>query len=158
MKENKTKKKESESVKTTSAKAKADAAPKKTAKTAETPKKAAKAVEASKTAKTASEKNVAPKAPKKEVVVEEVVDTKLAANDEVDEAGEESKNANRAKNYHISLREDGKWQVKLRKGEKALKLFDTQAQAIAYAKEKAKNQDGHITIHKVDGKIRKQRY
>lgn len=39
-----------------------------------------------------------------------------------------------------------------------LKLFDTQAEAIAFAKEKAENQDGAITIHKKDGKIRKQRY
>ena len=62
------------------------------------------------------------------------------------------------KNYHVSLREDGKWQVKFAKGEKALKLFDTQAEAIAFAKEKAKNQDGNITIHKTDGKIRKQNY
>lgn len=112
--------------------------------------------------KTAATKTATPKTTtkpaKKEVVVEEVVDDRLAANDEVDEVGEEKKNANRPKNYHISLRLDGKWQVKLGKGEKALKLFDTQAQAIAFAKEKAKNQDGHITIHKVDGKIRKQKY
>ena len=45
------------------------------------------------------------------------------------------------KNYHISLREDGKWQVKAGKAEKALKLFE-----------------GNITIHKKDGKIRKQNY
>ena len=50
------------------------------------------------------------------------------------------------------------WQVKLGKGEKALKLFETQAEAIAYAKEKANNQDGSIVIHKKDGKIRKQNY
>ncbi len=62
------------------------------------------------------------------------------------------------KNYHISLRPDGKWQVKLSKGGKAIKLFDTQAEAIAFAKARAKSQDGHITIHKVDGKIRKQKY
>ena len=62
------------------------------------------------------------------------------------------------KNYHVSLRDDGKWQVKFAKGEKALKLFDTQAGAITFAKEKAKNQDGNITIHKTDGKIRKQNY
>lgn len=72
--------------------------------------------------------------------------------------GDGKQSSSRPKNYHVSLREDGKWQVKLGKGEKALKLFDTQAEAIAFAKEKAKNQDGHITIHKVDGKIRKQRY
>ena len=58
----------------------------------------------------------------------------------------------------VSLRDDGKWQVKFAKGNRALKLFDTQAEAIAFAKEKAENQDGAITIHKKDGKIRKQRY
>ncbi len=64
-----------------------------------------------------------------------------------------------AKVYHVSKRkEDGKWQVKFANGEKALKLFDTQAEAIAFAKEKAKNQDGSISIHKADGKIRKQKY
>ena len=56
------------------------------------------------------------------------------------------------------MRDDGKWQVKFAKGNRALKLFDTQAEAIAFAKEKAENQDGAITIHKKDGKIRKQRY
>jgi len=37
-------------------------------------------------------------------------------------------------------------------------LFDTQAEAITFAKEKADNQDGNISIHKVNGKIRKQDY
>ncbi len=63
-----------------------------------------------------------------------------------------------AKNYHISKRDDGKWQVKLAGGEKAIKLFDTQAEAIDYAKSVAENQEGNITIHKRDGKIRKQNY
>lgn len=93
----------------------------------------------------------------KEVKMHEVVDSAPAPNDGVDETLDKQA-SNSPKNYHISLREDGKWQVKLRKGEKALKLFDTQAEAIVFAKEKAKNQDGHITIHKVDGKIRKQKY
>lgn len=65
----------------------------------------------------------------------------------------------RSKIYHISTRdEDGMWQVKLGKGERALKLFETQAEAIAFAKEKAGNQEGSIVIHKRDGKIRKQNY
>ena len=64
-----------------------------------------------------------------------------------------------ARNYHVSLRkDDGKWQVKFAKGVKAIKLFDTQAEAIAYAKKLAENQDGSITIHKKDAKMRKQRY
>lgn len=71
---------------------------------------------------------------------------------------EENKTEAKAKNYHISLREDGKWQVKAGKAEKALKIFETQAEAIEYAKKVAENQDGNITIHKKDGKIRKKSY
>ena len=63
-----------------------------------------------------------------------------------------------AKNYHVAKRPDGKWQVKFAGGEKAIKLFDTQAEAIAYAKKLAINQDGSISIHKKDGKMRKQKY
>jgi hypothetical protein len=48
--------------------------------------------------------------------------------------------------------------VKFANGKKALKLFNTQAEAISFAEEKADNQDGSITIHKVNGKIRKQDY
>jgi len=70
----------------------------------------------------------------------------------------EKKNTQKSKNYHISKREDGKWQVKFAGGQKAIKLFDTQEQAIKYAKSLADSQDGSITIHKVDGKIRKQDY
>ena len=61
--------------------------------------------------------------------------------------------------YHVSLRkEDGKWQVKYGGGKKAIKLFDTQAEAIKFAEERADSQDGSISIHKKDGKIRKQDY
>ncbi len=64
-----------------------------------------------------------------------------------------------SKNYNISQRkEDDMWQVKLAKGARALKLFKTQKEAIEYAKTLAENQDGSITIHKKDGKIRKQNY
>lgn len=64
----------------------------------------------------------------------------------------------RARNYHVAKRADGKWQVKFAGGEKAIKLFETQAEAIAYAKKLAQNQDGSISIHKKDGKLRKQKY
>ena len=75
-----------------------------------------------------------------------------------DEAKEVVKK-NMKKNYHVSRREkDGKWQVKFAKGEKAIKLFDTQAEAIAYAKDLAERNDGTHTIHKKDGKIRKKTY
>ena len=62
------------------------------------------------------------------------------------------------KTYHVSLNDDGKWQVKAEKASKALKLFDTQREAIAYAETIAENQDGNFVIHKKDGKIRKQDY
>lgn len=72
---------------------------------------------------------------------------------------EEEKKASTKKNYHVSKRaEDGKWQVKFATGQKVIKLFDTQAEAIKYAQALAENQDGNVTIHKVDGKIRKQDY
>ena len=72
---------------------------------------------------------------------------------------EEAKKTPSKKNYHVSKRaEDGKWQVKFATGQKVIKLFDTQAEAIKYAQALAESQDGNITIHKVDGKIRKQDY
>ena len=46
--------------------------------------------------------------------------------------------------YHISLNDDGKWQVKGEKAGKALKLFDTQKEAIAYAIEHG--QPGDIIV------------
>lgn len=69
------------------------------------------------------------------------------------EAEDEAKSS--AKVYHVSQHKDGKWQVKAAKGEKALKLFDTQAEAIAYAKEVSKNQAASIRVHSLKGKIRK---
>lgn len=63
-----------------------------------------------------------------------------------------------ARNYHVAKNADGKWQVKFAGGKKAVKLFDTQAEAIAYAKKLAHNQEGNISIHKKDGKLRKQKY
>ena len=61
--------------------------------------------------------------------------------------------------YHISKRkEDRKWQVKAEGASKALKLFFTQDEAIAYAKSVAGNQEGRIVIHKEDGSFRKLKY
>ena len=58
--------------------------------------------------------------------------------------------------YHISKRkEDGMWQIKAAGGEKAIKLFKTQKEAIDYCKTLADNQDANIRIHKEDGSFRK---
>jgi len=63
--------------------------------------------------------------------------------------------------YHLVKREDGKWEVKFAKGQKAIKLFDTQAEALEYSKKMAKNQDGSVLIHaskgKNKGRIQKKR-
>ncbi len=57
--------------------------------------------------------------------------------------------------YHISRREDKMWQVKFANGKRALKLFNTQAEAIVFAKKLAKSQLGSIRIHSLKGRIRK---
>lgn len=64
-----------------------------------------------------------------------------------------------SKTYHISKRkDDNRWQVKAAGSEKALKLFNTQAEAIEYAKKVAGNQDANIMVHKEDGSFRKLKY
>lgn len=108
-------------------------------------------------AKTTGEEKVAAEKPVAEEPEVDEVETDETEDDEAEDT-DEKKLVARPKNYHVSLREDGKWQVKSAKSTRALKLFDTQSEAIAFAKEKAENQDGNITIHKKDGKIRKQRY
>lgn len=101
--------------------------------------------------KTTTKKESAKKATtKKETKVEEV---------KVEETSEEKlEKKERPRVYHVSLREDGKWQVKFAKGAKAIKTFATQLEAIEYAKKLAASQEGSIMIHKKDGKIRKQKY
>lgn len=82
-------------------------------------------------------------------------DEQLAAED-AEDAAEEKKQ--RPRSYHISFRDEkNMWQVKIAKG-KVLKMFKTQDEAIAFAKEKAENQDGSIVIHKKGGGFRKQTY
>ncbi len=59
------------------------------------------------------------------------------------------------KAYHISRRQDmNKWQVKASGSTKAIKMFNTQEEAIKYAKEMAANQGISIRVHGRDGKIR----
>lgn len=54
--------------------------------------------------------------------------------------------------YHVAKREDGKWQIKFAGGEKAIKLFNTKAEADAAAKEMAANQNGTVLVHASKGK------
>ena len=62
-----------------------------------------------------------------------------------------------ARVYHIARSKfvSRHWQVKLAGGEKAIKIFPTQAEAIAYAKELVRKQGGSIRIHSMKGQLRK---
>lgn len=58
--------------------------------------------------------------------------------------------------YHISRQKMvGKWQVKLAGSKKPIKYFDTQLEAINFAKGLVKNQGGSIRIHSLTGQMRK---
>ena len=53
--------------------------------------------------------------------------------------------------YHLVKRSDGKWEVKFAGGQKAIKLFDTQKEAVEYSKQMAKNQGGSMLVHNSKG-------
>ena len=55
------------------------------------------------------------------------------------------------RNYHVAKRPDGKWQVKYAGGEKAIKLFDTQKEALEYTNKMAANQGGAVLVHASKG-------
>ncbi len=61
--------------------------------------------------------------------------------------------------YHVSKRENNgrEWKVFIQGSTRVIKLFDTQAEALAYAKNlcKNKNDGGAVMLHGLDGKIRK---
>ena len=53
--------------------------------------------------------------------------------------------------YHVVKRDDGKWEVKFAGGQKAIKLFKTQKEALEYSRKMAKNQDGKMLVHNSRG-------
>ena len=53
--------------------------------------------------------------------------------------------------YHLVKRPDGKWEVRFAGGQKAIKLFDTQKEALEYSKKMAENQDGKVLVHNSKG-------
>ena len=53
--------------------------------------------------------------------------------------------------YHVVKRDDGKWEVKFAGGQKAIKLFKTQKEALDYSRKMAKNQDGKMLVHNSRG-------
>jgi uncharacterized protein YdaT len=59
------------------------------------------------------------------------------------------------KNVHVTKR-DGGWAVKTEKSERAVKITETQKEAIEIAREIAQNQKSEVVIHGTDGKIREK--
>ena len=61
--------------------------------------------------------------------------------------------------YHVSKRDtnDREWKVFIQGSTRVIKLFDTQAEALSYAKNLCKNKNDGSTVflHGLDGKIRK---
>ena len=53
--------------------------------------------------------------------------------------------------YHLSKREDGKWQLFITGSDKVIKTFATKAEAEAYAKEKAANTGRAVLAHNSKG-------
>lgn len=120
---------------------------------------AAKAPEKGTNKTKTEEKNTTKKPAVKKAPAAKKETAKETASKETDTKEEKTTRTPSKKVYHVSLRkDDGKWQVKYGGGKKAIKLFDTQAEAIKFAESRADSQDGSISIHKKDGKIRKQDY
>lgn len=59
---------------------------------------------------------------------------------------------------HITKHKDGGWQVKKEGAQRALRKFNTQKEAIEYAKEIEKEKGTGFIIHKADGSTRKKKY
>lgn len=59
------------------------------------------------------------------------------------------------KNVHVTKRNDG-WAVKTENSERAVKITETQKEAIDVGKSIAKNQQSELVIHGTDGKIREK--
>ena len=82
---------------------------------------------------------------------------KKAQNSSKSNARPSQKYKGKARVYHISRSKfiSRSWQVKLATGEKAIKIFPTQLEAINYAKDLAKKNGGSIRIHSMKGQLRK---
>lgn len=101
---------------------------------------------------------------------EEEVEEEDKAEPQTQTSAEQKKST--VKTYHISARKadnaragqksvkkDQMWQVKLAGGQKAIKLFATQAEAIEFAKGLCENNESaRIVIHKEDGTFRRLTY
>ena len=101
------------------------------------------------TKKAPAKKAPAKKAPAKKAAPKKAAPKKAPAKKPAKKATKPAAEATRV--YHVVKRADGKWEVKFAGGEKAIKLFATQAEAVAYSKEMAKNQKGAMLVHNSKG-------
>lgn len=66
--------------------------------------------------------------------------------------------------YHVSQVKDEKhpqhkkWRIRMASSNKTVAFFDTQAEALEEANRLAKEYNGSVMIHKLDGSIRKKKY
>ena len=60
------------------------------------------------------------------------------------------------KNQHVTPHPDGGWQVKGEGNSRATVRTDTQAEAIAVAREIARNQESELFVHGMNGRIRER--
>ena len=74
-----------------------------------------------------------------------------------EKTSDDSKKGHSNTSYFVSPHPDGGWQVKKANAKKALKRFDTKAEAEDYAKKVAKNQGTSVVRQKKDGKIQKKK-
>ena len=92
---------------------------------------------------------------KEEPILEEEVVEVEAVKEEVKE--EPVKRKRKAIN-HITKHKSGGWQVKKEGAQRAQKRFDTQKEAIEFAKSLEKTTGTSFIIHKADGSTRKKTY
>ena len=117
----------------------------------------AEEVKEEKPAKKAAPKKAPAKkeAPKKEEKKEEPVKEEKKAEEKAEKKEPAKKEASKGdpgyRTYHLVKREDGKWEVKFAGGQKAIKLFDTQIEALEYSKKMAENQGGKVLVHNSKG-------
>ena len=94
--------------------------------------------------------------PVKQEVVEETPEE--PEKKDVKEEKKETPKKKRQAAMHITKHKDGGWQVKRENAQRALRKFDTQKEAIEYAKKIEDEKGIGYIIHKADGSTRKKRY
>ena len=89
----------------------------------------------------------AKKAPEKPTPKKPAPEKKPAAKKEAPKKAAPSANAS----YHLSKREDGKWQLFITGSDKVIKTFATKAEGEAYAKEKSASTGRAVLAHNSKG-------